>query len=287
MCTFGVLGLSCDAQRPQGRLKPLVCAHCVSRPHGFPTTQTSRSRRRRAGINLREYTSTDVDVYNKVATKTCSHTMFIVRQTNALSSRRWALLSNLSKSALSPVCTRGLCLTTMHQAGVRQVARHGFLSFDDLRLLGCCEHVSRTCFLQVVVTQSCTTVDKGNTTRALRRCRSKFFRALFFVTQCSRRAMSRSTSRREGTSGGCTCPRCPRRPESAQEPAEHARTTLNVYKKVAVKATSQTVFIVRQTNVLRNRRWALVNDPPKPGAQSLRAWTVSVDTMPAPDLAQW
>ena len=45
------------------------------------------------------------------------------------------------------------------------------------------------------------------------------------------------------------------------------------YRKVAAKASSQTVFIVHQTTVLRSRRWALVSDLPKLGAQ-VHAWTV-------------
>uniref|UniRef100_A0A7S1F134 Calpain catalytic domain-containing protein n=1 Tax=Noctiluca scintillans TaxID=2966 RepID=A0A7S1F134_NOCSC len=62
---------------------------------------------------------------------------------------------------------------------------------------------------------------------------------------------------------------------------------VDVYSKAATKASNQTVFIVRQTNMLR-RRWAFVSDLPKPGQSDAHTtWAVSGDDAPTPELAKW
>ena len=47
------------------------------------------------------------------------------------------------------------------------------------------------------------------------------------------------------------------------------------------------MFVVRQTNVLRSRRWALVSDLPEPRAQSyVHTWTLACDGAPTPGVAE-
>ena len=120
------------------------------------------------------------------------------------------------------------------------MVRLGILSYGDLHVPSRSEHVSSTCFCQVVVARSCVTLDKENTTRELQSlsrsaCSSTCFclavLALGHVTidkQARRhqRLMHMPTvlapsRKRAGTSG------------------EHACTALHVYNNVSAKAVAK------------------------------------------------